>query len=372
MMKLAEPYISEGDVVVLAPELNAQTYSTYTGYDAAWKCFENMGYPHGKFSLDESMNYFFHYFKYVVEKGQANIVLNAPYDKASFNEYGDIDNEIVNQNILENYYDATQLIEPNLDLLDSDFIKEVNTYNKALNKKNASLYFSFSPTNELALIDENLVDFENQLKEKLNCPILGSVKEFTYHEYYFYDTNFHLNRAGSYNHSKKLAELLNKELNVTSSYEIPSKERPVPKFFHSGIIEEYKGILYEQMFTNNRVTYALFGFTESKKNIEDFTVPETVNGYQVSSIALHAFKDMPNIITVTIPKTVEDLMQPLFENCPKVYGLYLEHEMPIPVCSTGLVDGASSGCKIYIKSEYYSAFMHDYTWVNYRTIMVSY
>ena len=84
MINLAEPYIKKDDVVILAPEINEQTYSNYIGYEAALKCFENMNYPINRFDPNENMKFFFHYFRYVIDKGNAKIELTAPYDKASF------------------------------------------------------------------------------------------------------------------------------------------------------------------------------------------------------------------------------------------------------------------------------------------------
>ena len=122
MINLAEPYIKKDDVVILAPEINEQTYSNYIGYEAALKCFENMNYPINRFDPNENMKFFFHYFRYVIDKGNAKIELTAPYDKASFNEFGDIDNEIVGNNIMASYYDESQLIEPSKSLLNKEII----------------------------------------------------------------------------------------------------------------------------------------------------------------------------------------------------------------------------------------------------------
>ena len=372
MMKLAEPYIKKDDVVVIAPEINEQTYSSYIGYEAALKCFENMNYPFGIFSLDENMKFFFHYFKFVVEKGGANIELSAPYDKASFNEYGDIDNPIVSNNQLANYYDSTQPIEPNNSLLDEQFIQEINSLNKRLSKRGATVFFSFSPTNTLALRDDGLEEFEVKLDEKLNCEILGSVKDFTYHQYYFYDTNFHLNRNGSYVHSNKLANLLIEKLGLQSSYEVPTMNAPEPKYYSSDLVETIDGGQYRQVFEDGKMTYSFVGVDNSLKDVKEFTIPSEINGVKVSTYGPTPFKDMPNLEKVTIPSTVLAMMETLFSNCPNCIGVYLEHDKPPLVCSNGLIDGASSNCKIYIHRSVIRNFTSDYTWVNYRSYMVAY
>ena len=81
---------------------------------------------------------------------------------------------------------------------------------------------------------------------------------------------------------------------------------------------------------------------------------------------------MSNLMTVIIPETIESMTGYLFENCPNVTGLYLKHSYPPVVRSEGLLDGANENCKIYIKKEVIRNFTNDYTWVNYRSKMVSY
>lgn len=372
MMDISKDYIREGDIVVLAPEINSQTYSNYIGYTAALKCYENSKYNMMNFSIDENMDFFFHYFGYVYEKGNAKVELKEPYTKSSFNEYGDIDNGVVNNNKLEKYYDPTQLVEPSKDLLDSSFIKKVNDFNKSVNKKKAKMFFSFSPTNTLSLKEDKLSEFEEQLNKSLKCEILGSIKEMTYHQYYFYDTNFHLNRSGSYLHSKVLSDLLKEKLQIENDYVISVPDAPKPEYYDSGIIETIDGVTYKQVYFGDTFGYVLNSFTDEYKNITEYEIPRQVNGVDVISISEHAFSNMPNLTKVVIPETITQLSNPLFENCPNVVGVYLKHIDPPMVCSSGLVDGASSNCRIYVLKTSLMKFLSDYTWTNYRDILAPY
>ena len=372
MMKHTEQYINEGDVVVLAPEINSQTYSTYVGYTAALKCFENRNYPITNYTLTENMKFFFNYFRYASDKAFANIELEEPYTKSSFNEYCDIDSAVVDNNKMLEYYDPTQMIKPCTCLLDSDFISDVNKYNSLINKKGAKLYFSFSPTNTLSLINDGVDSFEQSLNEKLECDVLGSVKDFTYHQYYFYDTNFHLNRTGSYLHSKNLAEHLKTALEIENTYEIPTEQPPLPEHFETDIVETIDGVQYQQVYENKTLTYSLVGFADEMKGITSFEFPYDVNGLRVVSYKDRPFKDMPNLTRVIVPESISMMMSPLFSNCPNVTGVYLKHKKAPMVCSTGLVDGASPTCKIYVLKQYLRNFTSNYTWVNYRDILAYY
>ena len=373
MMKLAEPYIKSGDVVVLAPEINEQTYSSYIGYETALKCFENMNYPVASFTPEENMKFFFHYFRFLIDKGNANIELEAPYDRASFNEYTDIDNEIVKNNILMDYYDATQMVVPSKELVNNDFVDVVNNYYNKLNKRGAKLYFSFSPTNQLALNKEGLNEFNEELANKLKCPILGSINDFTYHQYYFYDTNFHLNRAGTYLHSKTMSDLLKEALEIENTYEINVPEAPEPEYKKSDVVNIIDGAKYREIRSKEgKLTYSFQGLVDESKNVEEYHVPEQVNGITVTNIGYHVFKDMPYLKKVTLSKTITSLVNPLFENCPNAEALYLEHEKAPSVCATGLVDGASPNIKIYIKAEYYLKFINNYSWMAYSGLFEAY
>ena len=67
------------------------------------------------------------------------------------------------------------MVKTNNDLLDADFIQYINKYNKKVNKKKASMYFCFSPTNQLSLVSKDLSLFEQSLKDNLDFDILGSI-----------------------------------------------------------------------------------------------------------------------------------------------------------------------------------------------------
>ena len=372
MMKQTEQFINKGDVVVLAPEINSQTYSTYVGYNAALKCYENKDYHIWNYTLTENMKFFFHYFEYALDKANANIELNEPYTKSSFNEYCDIDSEVVNNNKMIGYYDSTQPIKPCTCLLNEDFIKKVNEYNSLINKKGAKLFFSFSPTNKLSLINDNVEGFEKSLEEKLDCDILGSVNDFTYHQYYFYDTNFHLNRTGSYLHSKNISDKLKQALLVENEYVIPTEEPPLPENFETDIVESIDGAKYKQVYANKQLTYSLIEIEDELKDVSTFEIPSELNGISVTSYGDRPFKDMPNLTKVIVPSSITSMMYPLFSNCPGVTGVYLRHKLPPLVCSTGLIDGAHSSCLIYVPKSSLKSYMSDYSWSNYRSIISFY
>ena len=371
MMKIAEDYIKEGDIVVLAPEINADTYKNYVAYDVALKCFENADYKVGDFSIDENAKFFFNYFRYVIEKGNASIELQAPYDKASFNEYCDIDNEIVANNIVEGYYDPSQMITPSKDIVDESFVDYVNEYYESITKKGAKMFFSFSPTNYLAYNGENIEQFNAFLSESLKVPLLGSVSDFVYHQYYFYDTNFHLNKAGSYLHSKNLSNLLRKELNIENEYEIEVPNIPQPMYYDSDEIVTIDDMQFRQVFSVGKYSYRLVGLSDSKKDITEFRVPSSVNGVPVTSMNC-PFNNMPNLRKVIIPKEVTTIQNKICSNCPNLIGVYLEHQNPPSVPAMGMLDGASPDALIYVLKQYAKNYTSGYTWLEYRDLIKTY
>ena len=220
MMDLALKDIKEGDIVILAPELSKETYSLNINYEMMNKCFENSSQYKNRLSLLDRGNLLVNKFSYIVEKGNANINPNPPYDLASFNEYGDIESDLVKQNVLYNLYDTEQLIVPNRELASREFLEYVNSYAKKVERKGAKIYFIYSPTNRLSLVDDDIMDFYSELEKELDVSILGTIKDFVYHEDYFYDTNYHLNYVGSLLHSKNLVGFIKDELSIECQSQI--------------------------------------------------------------------------------------------------------------------------------------------------------
>ena len=361
MLDLAIDYIDEGDVVILAPELHQDTYSLMTNYPMLQKCLENCKNLYFKLSADDKAKLFMNYFPFIIERQKANVFLNEPYTLSSFNEYGDIISPVVNQNILYSLYDSSQMVKPNNDLLDAGFIQYINKYNKKVNKKKASMYFCFSPTNQLSLVSKDLSLFEQSLKDNLDFDILGTVEDFTYHQDYFYDTNYHLNYSGSLLHSKTISDLIKTKLNIENNYEIQLVERPVPKY-ELASSEDYTPYFKLKKYGNS---YAIEGVQDDYKNATKIVVPEKINDIVVDGILTGSFANMTSLETIILPATMEQLDGDIFTNCPNLTRIYILNEHAPAIVGNGMLNGTNQNCSIYVLESALTSYTTGYTWANY-------
>ena len=387
MMDLAKSSINEGDIVILAPELNPETYSMSVGYDALLKCLERMPLEAYKLSYEDRRELFYGYFPFICRKiVTKEVASEEPYTKSSFNEYGDIkmDAGINNQytyygyNILPTYYDENLLVVPSNDYLDDEFIEYVNKYNKYVNKKKAKMYFTFSPTNDLAIVEDNISLFESSLKEKLKCEVLGNVMDFVYDRNYFYDTNFHTNYSGSLKHSHNLAKLINEKNSYQSEYEIPVPDAPDPLFKEPEVVAEVGMFEFEANSMSGATLKSVLPEYNGvkKEDITEIVVPATVViddvTYEVNTIKSGAFDNCTKVRKIVLPETIGYIAGSPFTNCPNLKSIYLLAANPPNVSATGLLNGANEKCIIYVLKSAISSYMAGYAWANYRSQIASF
>lgn len=371
MAELAKKKIEKGDVVIFAPEINEETYQTKINYNMLLKCAEaNTSILH-RFGIEEQAEIAANWPYFVIERAAANVQATAPYDRASFDSYGDIRNSLVTLNILPEFYDSSQKIAPDPSLLTKDFVNYVNDYKKAMDKIGASTYFTFSPTNVLGLVEDNLPAFETKLKESLACKVLGSVKEFAYHQNYFYDTNFHLNYAGTIVHSEKLTNVLKTELGIESTYEFPEVEMPRAQYEKAPDPEPEPTPEPEpeKPFTVEKSgqDYFLTKVGDSLKKKDIVRVPDEVDGHPITGISSGAFKDFANLKYVILPSMVDTLTNDIFEGCSNLERIYLTNERAPMLVGTGFLNGCKETVRIYILRSASTTYTTGYTWVSYKT-----
>lgn len=363
MLDLAIDYINEGDIVIFAPELHEDTYSLMVNYRMLHKCFENKPSLNNKLSIDDRFNMFVNYFAFIQERIGLEVNPSEPYTLSSFNEYGDIDSDVVKQNVLYSLYDKGQLVSPSKKLINDDFVKYLNKYNRKIEKKKATMYLSFSPTNRLSYVSDNTDAFESLLNEKLDFDLLGSVDSFVYHEDYFYDTNYHLNYSGSLLHSKMLSSLIKDKLNIENDYEIIVPERPMPRYVISDE-EDYSSYFVLKKFGN---TYSVSNIQDEYKDSTKIIVPNQINDLVISGVMSGAFANMDKLETIILPETIEQLDGDIFTNCPNLTRIYLLNESAPLFVGNGLLNGANPNCKIYVLESAISSYTTGYTWSNYIT-----
>ena len=175
MTEIALPELHAGDVVILAPELDPQTYSDYFNPDILWEAScENTAVLKG-LSLSEKEEMACRWFKFALERKRLegeSVPDGILYARSSFNEYGDISFPREG-NIMAGGFDASQPVK--LDGLRNDaFFASVNDFIRAAEKKGAKVWFGFSPVNDAAVryTAEEAAAFEAYLSEQLPGRVL--------------------------------------------------------------------------------------------------------------------------------------------------------------------------------------------------------
>ena len=385
MMDMARDAITDGDIVIICPELAEQTYSLYFNPDATLQALGGLSTLYSKLSIGDCVSLAHNYFEYSfdrIEYAMSGSVLDPVgiYRADSLNGFGDISVDRPN-NIMNNGYDSNMAIYTDDRLLDGEFIEYVNNYIEDAEKKGATVYFNYSPVNCLAIRSSSLTraEFEKSLKEAINCELLGTIEDYLIDERYFYDTNFHLNSAGAIYFSNMLTLSLKRVLGMeeTTTLEIPEPpalEEDITVDVEIGAekieFDKYTGepnVDYVDMFEYKQTgaTYRIVGVKDEYKSMEEVILPSVYNGKNITSVDTNAFYGCAELKRIHIGNTYKSLAESAFSGCASLEGIYLyasDGNKIIPPTDT-LLDGAPSGVKIYIPEG--SNYTTGYTWSNY-------
>ena len=350
MLDLALDSIGEGDIVIFMPEINEQTLSDFTdgayalqGLDGAWELLGRIRpdlYP----SILGAMPAF------AMEKLHYQLDRTIPepgelYRRDSFNEYGDVDNELVTQNIMPEEYDPDLPVYMDEGLPTEDFAAYLNNYSRKINEKGASFYYHLCPVNELSVVGNAVsgssgmsgsegaagahyfaqqcaCDFYAHLDKVLDLPLLGDPRDSVMEAGWFYDTNFHLNRAGKTVFTRQLVRDLKAALGDTSLTEIEVPAMPRTLAFMQ-ISDEADAVLRRSVYAGN---------TE--------------------------------ITQITVPDTVRRIEDGAFDGCTSLKAIYIEAEDPSQLLvGRHLLDGTDAD--LYVPDEALSAYRTDYRFSQY-------
>lgn len=366
MMELAYNSIHEGDIVILAPEISKDTYSTMMNYKNILKCFEGNDL-YKRLDLNYQMEFLYNYPSFQLEKNKIEISEEKkPYTKDSFDTYGEIYDDLRINNIMQKYYDPSQEIKPSGDLFSDEFITYLNQYNDGVKAKGATLYFGYSPTNQKAFNDSDLENYNSIIEKRLNFESLGNIKDYIYNEYYFYDTNFHLNSAGAYLHTSKLAKNLSNKLNLEIKKEIEIKSMPSPLYTLGDEIE-LDSIIYTKSNNGYFVSDVLDTFKGTRLEI-----PKEIFGVKVIGVLDQAFSNLENLEELVLPESIESLGDECFYNSLKLTKIYLNSDNAPLVPSSGLFDNTNPDIKVYVPKAKLKLYTSGYTWMSYISYLKPY
>ncbi len=370
MLDMSRSYIDKGDIVVICPETNAQTYSLYYNARSMWQALDcdlsmlkDVGFSNlGKLmaALPEFASEKRGFIRTNTKPSPSGI-----YAKASFNEYGDIAVDRPYNEMPANY-DTSMPVSLTTDLLDEEFVDYLNAYAAACERRGAAVYFGFSPINADAIVstDEQKEAFYHALGEQLTFPLLSDIDEYILESAYFYDTNFHLNSCGALHRTSLLADdllrVLGREGDVyTEKYAPP--ERPDGYFTPTDGTDENAAYFVYEDFEDG---LAIVGLSDAGKQEKTLTLPRSAEGKAVLVIGDYAFAGSDVLERVIIGKQalVKAFTTESLSDCPTLRAIEI-HVAPsaLPIDAQA-VTNMPQECRVYVPAEAYAEFATDYFW----------
>ncbi len=374
MMDLSKANINEGDIIVLAPEMNSQTLSLYFNSETASEALDGSMKMRLYVGSDDRDSLIGASWKFTCNKLKYLITGTRPensgaYKKENFNEYGD--------NIYDRPFNEMTGVQNRIsfsfrtnsaDGVVTDYeryVEYVNDYVKFAKKRGASVYFSFPPMDKDAIsssvTDESIRNFYRNLLISLDCTVISNVNDYIMDDGYFYDSEFHLNNAGVVLRTVLLADDIKRQLGDTSltlSADLipePTGKRPFSPYFELRNIDRKDG-------------WRIVGLTEEGKKAESLTVPDSINDIPIISIASGAFDGAESLTMLTLGANVSELEAGVFRGASKLSFVILSEgrdASSVSVPETGLTDGCGEAMKIYADWRYADTFENTGNWKNY-------
>ncbi len=332
MLELSMPHIGEGDLVILAPETDAQTLSLYFHGENMWKAIDDA--PALFFSLGADSQREMLGSLYAHSAAKLSALGRGPSDPAgvynskSFNEYGDVIYPRA-QNVMPLYFDANTPIHPDVSIVTAEFFDYVNDYIKRCETKGARVYYSYAPMNAAALspeaTEQSIREFESYLRENILCEHISLIESYLMDAAYFYDTNYHLNDAGVRLRTKQLIEDIRIAEGIYQAVDIallPKPELPLldVKFF--GEDENAKYFVYETLQNGG---LSIVGLSEIGKTQKSLELPLGASNTKVTHIGASAFVGATaSRITIPAQTNIRTIATGAFDGCAvsELYILY--------------------------------------------------
>lgn len=368
MTDWARSGIRAGDLVILAPEQNRQALSCRVGGDSVWQACD------GCFSLltrlqPSRWETVLAAFPAFAGKKLHYALTGGPeadgiYVRESFSEQGNIRPELRQQNILPLGYQPEQPISFAPDVLGEGFVEEINAFAAFVRSRGAEIVYHFSPMNAAALAPEatrEAIDrYYDHLSQALDMPILGNPHSAILESGWFYDSNFHLNAAGSLRFTRLLAEDLKLYWKDTTPTSIPIPQMPAPlkrDFLGDNSCEDCFA------YRETGGGWTLSGLTEKGRRAARLILPASHDGLPVVGFDAALFRGNVTLEELTIQPNISALPDRFAEGCLRLHTLTLTGAPTDYSVGQALMDGA--GFRISVPPEYLTAYRRSYFWQEY-------
>lgn len=376
MMDYAKGAIGEGDIIVIAPEMNAQTWSLYFNAEAMWQALDGNFDDLRHLSKDDYSAMLGGFWKFASSKAKyftqdINIEGMGIYRASAFDEYGFITNHRdKDYNTMVGGSNPDMVIDFNTDIISEEFIDYVNEFTAYAESKGAKVYLGSCPMNEGALsLDvtlKTIEDYVSYLNEVFDCEVLGDPGNAIYTPGYFFDSNFHLNSAGATLHTAQFAYALAPLVGLSESdihIEIPDEpEIPDPD---EDVVYEYDEneiyFTYEIMDSGVAIT----GLTDLGKAQTTLRTPVAYDGKKVTQISENAFSGGSGITELYITDNVSWIADGAFrgaDSLTKIHILATDPDMTKVNSIGNPREGLPADSRFYVPSASLSVFENNYFW----------
>ncbi|MBO5789610.1 MAG: hypothetical protein J6R40_00455 [Clostridia bacterium] len=367
MLDLSEDHINEGDIVIVAPEMDTQALSLYFNGESTLKAADDRPFMLFKTKWANLEDLWGGLWGYL--SGKLSYLFGempdpqGVYNSGNFNEWGDIDPEKFprQENTMAGGYDKNNPTKLHESTYDPAFVDYLNEYIGKAEKKGATVFYGFCPLNEsaidlsLASAGETAADKREALSQSvmayledaLDCPVLAAPN--FYGDIYFYDSNFHLNDAGVKLHTAYYIDSLKEAL-----------EEAAVGATNAALSEE-GSLLVQGNFVFRRLsdgTYALCDVKDIMAGVSAVCIPGTVRvGDDVAAVSVlekAALAECAKAQTVMLGEdfSLSMLDEAVFDDMPFLQEVYLFCEPFALQASTA----RESLLKYYVNETAYDAF----------------
>ena len=371
MLDISRAGIKKGDIVVVAPELDAQTLSLYFNSETAWQALDGnisaLRYIKSEDYGTLAGNFWSHAVSKLKYNRYGGLNPEGVYSRSSFNEYGDIIYPRPHNVILRNY-NPSHLIDLDPSVLCGDFAEYLNKYIKFAERKGAAVYFNFPPMNRLAVPQygdsEAVYNFYLYLTQSIDCEIIGNINSYIMDERYFYDSNYHLNDSGVLIRTALLAEDIKRTLDITDPVLIelpPPPESPAVEFMEGD--DAYSDYFIYEDYAEGLI---IVGVSAKAKDANEISVPRFADGKPVVAIGERAFEGCNMLTTAIIYENIARLYDNVFYGCERLESIILMTVNANTLAvGNDLLNGTPESCRIYLPREGFVNFATDYFWSRY-------
>lgn len=390
MMDYSKKAIKEGDIIIIAPEMNEQTWSTYFNGEAMWQALDGNFCDFRYIDSDNYPAMLGSFWKFAASKAkysvqEMDISGLGIYKASSFDEYGFIsNNRDKDYNTMPGGFDTGKPVTFTTDMISPEFVEYVNEYVSYAEKKGAKVYLASCPLNESAVpLDLTMEDIEaycTALEEMFDCPVLGRMDDGTlaegspaymiYPSGYFFDSNFHLNSAGAVLHTKQFALGLASLVGKTAD-DIQIEEPEAPEIPVDDTVYEYdENEIYFTFDISPDGVVSITGLTEQGKAQTALCTPVAYDGKKVSRIAPDAFDGGSSVKVLTVTDNIITIQNGAFRGADSLMHIHILSED----CATTpedndagmhMLEGLPKDCRFYVPSEALDSYKNNYFWYVY-------